>query len=152
MGSVFRKTVTKPLPTGADIVEKGGRRYARWKCKGKNRTAPLTEGRDGIVQVVPTGCRDEAAARHVLSELERQAELVRSGVMSRAEALIGRHRETSLETHFAAFDEHLRAKGVTKIHREDTGRYLRRLAADCSFGNLSDLKREVLERWLAERA
>ncbi len=40
---------------------------------------------------------------------------------------------------------------MTKIHREDTGRYLRRLAADCAFGTLADLRREALERWLALR-
>ena len=40
---------------------------------------------------------------------------------------------------------------MTKIHREDTGRYLHRLAADCAFGTLADLHREALERWLARR-
>jgi integrase len=40
---------------------------------------------------------------------------------------------------------------VTKIHREDTGRYLNRLAADCTFRTLADLRREALERWLAQR-
>src|SRR5262249_23159807 len=59
---------------------------------------------------------------------------------------------TPLSEHLGAFDEHLRAKGVTRIHREDTGRYVRRLAAECSFSTLADLQREALERWLAARA
>src|SRR5262249_49748263 len=90
-------------------------------------------------------------ARRVLSELERKAELVRSGVMKPEEATIGRHQAAPLSHHFDAFDEHHQAKGVTKIHREDTGRYLRRLAADCGFETLADLRREPLERWLALR-
>jgi hypothetical protein len=172
VGTVFRPTVTKLLPTGAEVFTRKGERFARWKDrKGKTRTAPLTEGKDGsdriviessryvakyrdgagVVQVVPTGCRDEQAARCVLGELERRAELVRAGVMSVAESAVADHQATPLAGHLDAFDEHHRAKGVTKIHREDTGRYLRRLAADCSFGTLSDLRREALERWLALR-
>src|SRR5262245_47947820 len=66
MGSVFRKTVTKPLPPGAEFVERTETtkvrlpdgttttvrtpiRLARWRDgKGKPRTAPLTESGDRI--------------------------------------------------------------------------------------------------------
>jgi integrase len=172
MGTVFKKTFTKPLPAGAESFVRKGERLARWKDRrGKTRTALLTMGKDGaeriilespfyvakyrdgagVVQLVATGCRDETAARQVLANLTRKAELVRSNVMTAAEAAIGDHQARPLADHFAAFDEHHRAKGVTKIHREDTGRYLKRLAADCAFGTLADLRRETLERWLAQR-
>jgi integrase len=174
---VFKKKVTRPLPAGAEIIVRKGERLARWKDRrGKTRTAPVTvprggahkgEGRiltespyyvakyrdgAGVVRVEATGCRDETAARRVLADLERRAELVRSNVISAAEAAIGDHQAAPLTEHFGAFDEYHQAKGVTKIHREDTGRYLRRLAADCGFGTLTDLRREALERWLAQRA
>jgi hypothetical protein len=172
MGTVFRKQTTRTLPPGAEIIVRKRERIARWKDrKGKTRTAPLTVGQDGservvtespyfvakyrdgagAVCVVATGCRDETAARQVLADLERKAELVRSGVMTAAEAAIGESRPAPLADHLDAYDEHLRAKGVTRIHREDTGRYLHRLAADCAFGTLADLRREALERWLAGR-
>ncbi len=159
MGTVFRKTFTKPLPAEAEILVRKGERFARWKSKGRTRTAPLTTGKDGaeritlespfyvakyrdgagVVQVVPAGCKDETAARQVLADLERKAELVRSGVMTAAEAAIGKQQAAALGEHIDAFDEHLRAKRVTKIHREDTGRYLRRLATDCPFTTLAGL-------------
>jgi integrase len=172
MGAVFKKSVTKAVPRGAEIITRQGQRYARWKDRrGKTRTAPLTTGQDGsdriviessryiakyrdasgVVREVPTGCRDETAARQVLAELERKAELVRSGVMTASQAAVSNHQAGRLEEHFEAFDEHLKAKGVTKIHREDTGRYLRRLADECPFSTLADLRREALERWLATR-
>ena len=31
MGSVFRKTVTRPLPEGAELFTKAGEQFARWK-------------------------------------------------------------------------------------------------------------------------
>lgn len=173
MGTVLKKTVTKRLPTGSETFVRKGERFARWKDRrGKTRTAPLTVGKDGsdriviesskwfaqyrdgagVLQLVPTGCRDETAARRVLAELERKAELVRSGVITAAEAAAGQHQATPLEEHFAGFEEHLRAKDRSEIHRQYTGRYLRRLAAECSFSRLADLNREALERWLAARA
>jgi integrase len=173
VGTVFKKQVTKPLPADAEIFTRKGERFARWKsARGKTRTAPLTVGEDGsdritiesskwvakyrdsagVICVVPTGCRDETNARQVLADLERKAELVRSGVMTGAEEHIGRHQATPLAQHLAAFNEHLTAKGTSEIHRDYTARYLRRLAAECTLSTLADLRREALERWLAARA
>lgn len=158
------------MPAGAEIFVRKGQRLARWKdSKGKTRTAPLTVGEDGsdrlliespyyiakyrdgkrLVQEVSTGCRDESAARQVLADLERRAELVKAGVMSNAESAVADHSATAIAEHFAAFEKHLRAKGVTDVHREDTGRFLRRLAKECSFSTLAELSREKLEHWLA---
>src|SRR5262249_36713874 len=172
VGTVFKKQVTKALPAGAETFARKGERFARWKSRGRTHIAPLTTGIDGsdriviesskwfakyrdgagVVRVVPTRCRDETAARQVLADLERKAELIRSGVVSAAEAAMGNHQGRPLARHFGGFEEHLRAKGVTKLHPEDRGRYLRRLAGDCSFGTLAGLRREALERWLATRA
>jgi integrase len=173
MGTVYKKTVTKPLPAGAEIMARKGRRFARWRnSKGKTRTAPLTVGKDGSDRITienpyyiakwrdgagnvreqSTGCRDEQAARRVLADLRRKAELVKSGVVTSAEDRIGRHQGAPLAEHFDAFEEHLRAKDTSAIHQSYTRRYLDRLAAECSFGTLADLHREALERWLAARA
>jgi hypothetical protein len=173
VGTVFKKQVTRPLPPGAEIIVRKGERLARWKDKrGKTRTAPLTEGKDGsnrivtespyyvakyrdggnAVRVVPTGCRDETAARQVLAELERNAELVRSGVMTAAESASAHHQKTAIGKHFDAFHEHLCAKDTAETYRADTRRHLDRLASECSFLTLADLHRDALERWLAARA
>ena len=93
MGSLFKKTVTRPLPPGAEIITRQGLRLARWRDgKGKLRTAPVTTGKDeaerirdesgtyvgryrdgnGLVVEVSTGCRDKTAAESVLADLKRQ--------------------------------------------------------------------------------
>ena len=49
MGTVFKKTFTKPLPAGAKIIVRKGQRLAEWiDAKGKTRTAPLTVAGDRI--------------------------------------------------------------------------------------------------------
>jgi integrase len=171
MGSVFKKTFTKPVPKGAEIVARKGERFARWKVRGKTRTAPLTTGeggadrvviespyfvakyRDGsgVVQTVSTGCKDETAARQVLADLERRAELIRSGVISAAEAATGNHQSTAFGEHADAYLAHLEAKGACAEHRSERKRQLRHLAEVCAFGTLADLRREPLERWLAQQ-
>lgn len=173
MGSVFRKAFTKPVPADAETVVRQGRRHARWRdAKGKVRTAPITVGKDGserlalesrvyyaryrdhsgVVVEKPTGCRDEGAARQVLSELERRAERVRAGLLSPAEDKTARHLGTPIGEHFAAYIDHLRAAGTVKLHLHNTRRYLDRLASECEFSRLADLDRGPLERWLADEA
>ena len=118
-----------------------------------NRPLYFAKYRDGgrVVRVVPTGCKDESSARSVLAELERRAELVKAGVVTGAEADVGKHREKPLADHFAAYVAHLDSKGTTQAHRDNVRRFLDRIAGDCSFKLLSDLKREALERWLTAR-
>ena len=89
MGTVFKKTVTKPMPAGAETFTREGQRFAKWKdARGKTRKARVTMGQEGIeritiesscyyakyrdgggiVRTVATRCKDETAARGVLAE------------------------------------------------------------------------------------
>jgi hypothetical protein len=169
MGTVFRKIVTKPLPAGAEIFTRKGQRYARWRdAKGKTRTARLTLGRDRaerltlesstyyakyrdggrLVRVVATGCRDETAARSVLAELERRAELVKAKVMTAGEDAISRHRDLPMESHLRAYFESMRGRGLSASHRTETERHLRRVVNECEIDALGDIDAGRFERWL----
>src|SRR5262249_31588597 len=173
MGTVFKKTVTKPLPAGAEPFTRKGERFARWKnSKGKTRTARVTTGMDGqdrlllesstyyakyrdasrIVGVVPTGCRDETAARCVLADLERRAELIKAKVMTAAEDAVSGHQDRPFADHVTDYLAHLEAKGTCREHRQERRRQLNRLAADCGFQLLADLDRAKLENWLTVQA
>jgi len=175
MGTVFRKSFTKPLPAGAEIITRKGERLARWiDSKRRKRIAPVSDGvgndgalrvtitsktytakyRDGsgVVREVATGCRDEVAARGVLAALERRAELVKADVMTAAEDAVADHQLVPLPIHFAAFKAHQTAKGLNATRIRNTKSRLSRLANECSFQRLGDLKADALERWLALRA
>ena len=172
MGTVYRKTATKALPAAAEVFVRKGQRFARWENKaGKTKTAPLTVGQDGTDRIVitartftakyrngrghvvevPTGCRDETAARAVLNDLEKRADKVRSNLRTAAEDAVVDHLATPLADHFAAFLEHQEAKGITKTELDTTRSRLHRVAADCGFKRLGDLNAAALERWLVAR-
>jgi integrase len=171
VGTVFKKTFTKPLPVGAELFTREGHQFARWKdTKSKTRKALVTASKDGqarilieaktytakyrdggrIVREASTGCRDEQAARSVLADLERRAELVKAGVITPQEDQIADHQAIALAEHFDAYEASLRSKGVTDAHRKETRRCLDRIAEDCLFRRLSDLKRGPLEKWLTQ--
>ena len=169
MATIYKETYTKPLPMTAEVIERNGQQQARWRDRrGRLRTAPVTTGKDGSrrvvieggnyiakyrdasghIQKISTGCRDETAARAVLGELRRRAELVKAKVITPQEDAVSDHQMVSLEQHFSAFETSLHAKQVSDSYRASTLRYLRRLANECGFGRLGDIQRDSLERWL----
>lgn len=160
MGSLFKPRLSRPLPPGA-VVENG---VARWTTKaGKNRSAESRDGRifesgtkwiaryrDGtnVVRTVPTGCKDESAARAVLAQLERRAEMVRGGVITAAEDAVSDHRRSPIGLHVQVYLASMRARGVTERHAKNQERLLGVILAECGFRSLGDVRRERVERWL----
>ena len=136
MGAVFKKTYTKAVPKGAEIITRNGERFAQWRVKGKKRTAPLTKGncgedrvvlesplyvakyRDGtgVVRTVSTGCKDETTARQWLAGRERRAERITAGMMTPAEDRMVDHLALPLEQAFADDDDKLAA-----VHWKSSG-------------------------------
>ncbi len=175
MGTVFKKQTTRPLPVGAELFTKGGQRYARWKpAKGKTRTARVTTGRDGserivtesrtffakfrdggrLEKTVATGCRDEVAARSVLGELEKRAELVKSRVLTPEQDHVANQQDVPFAEHVETFVNRRTKRapnGVTLVGKNNSRARLTRLANECGFRVLSDLRSEVLDRWMRDR-
>ncbi len=172
MGSVFRKQITRPVPAGAEVVTRDGRRYARWRVRGKLRTAPLTAGEggadrivtesatyfakyrgpDGLPVVRPTGCRDKASADQVLARWEREAEQVRAGTLDPRALDAARRAAAPVADHLADFDQSLAAAGRSAVYRANIRRAVTRVARECGFVSLADVRREAVEGWLAARA
>src|SRR5262245_20869514 len=124
MGSVYRKTATKPLPAESEIFVRKGTRFARWvDTRGKIRTAPITTGRDGSNRIVltaatytakyrdgrgllreaATGCRSKDGALAVLKDLLTRAELVKANVISAEQAAVANHQHTPIDEHLKGY-------------------------------------------------
>mgnify|MGYP002628184155 CR=1 FL=1 len=172
MGSLRKKTATKPLPANAELFERKGQQFARWiDGRGRKKTAPTTIGKDsstrivvesgkwlakyrdgcGLLQEVSTGCKDKGAAQAVLSQLERRQELIRSGVVTSAEEGIADHAGTPIRQHFEAYHEHRVTQELNEARIKSTQSRLKRLANECGFKRLADLSGELLTRWLGQQ-
>ncbi len=144
-------------------------RLARWRDGGgRLRTASLTLGgdrvrleastftakyRDGevIVVKVPTRCRSEAAARQVLAELEREAERIRAGLLTPAEARTAAHLATPIAGHVDAYIGSPEGKGASRAHIRESRRILTAVFESCEFRTLADLDRAASEQHLNRR-
>ncbi len=175
MATIYKATFTKPLPAGAEIVTVKGQRCARWRSgKGKQRTAPITAGQDGQERVtitaatftaryadadgrwqrVATGCRDEVAARAVLAELVRRVELVGANVITPEQDAVADQQSVPFADHVAAFVNRRTKRspnGVTLVGQNNSRARLTRLANECGFRVLSDMRSESLDRWMRAR-
>jgi integrase len=169
MGMVFRKRYTMPIPPGAEITERDGQRIARWRLRnGQLRTAEVVDSEDGRTRVrgqsrfflaryrdgtgqiveVATGCKDLVAARAVLTQLERRAELVRAGVLTVTEDAAADHAGAPLARHLDAYERHLHAKGGNPRRMSLLRRRLERLARECGFSRLNKMSAGQIEHWL----
>ncbi|MFM9962257.1 MAG: tyrosine-type recombinase/integrase, partial [Planctomycetaceae bacterium] len=176
MGTVFKRTSTKPLPVGAELFARKGQRLAKWQdSKGRTRTASVivpTEGKfsgqeriavetptyfadyrdgNGHLRRVATGCKDETAARAVLAGLEKRAEKVRSGIISTAENAMVDHQHTALTDHLAEFIATMQAAGRSKIHVTKSERLILRVIDELNLRRLADIRAEAVERWLGQQ-
>jgi len=135
------------------------------------RTAPVTTGQNGadrirdesgtyvgryrdgngLVVEVSTGCRDKTAAESVLNDLERQAERVRAGLLTPAEARVADHLSRPIGEHVADYLTSLEASGVTAKYISETSRILKRVFSECEFRTLADLDASTVEAWLNQR-
>ena len=172
MGTVYRKAYTMPLPAGAEIVGRDGGQVARWRLRnGSARSAQMVPGESDDVRVrgrsafytakyraangqiveVSTGCRDETAARAVLAQLERRAELVKAGVLTDAEDEAANHASVPLARHFDAYEKHLQVKGCVTQRVGMVRQRLERLAAECGFARLNRMSAGAVEKWLVQQ-
>src|SRR4051812_17978489 len=133
-----RQRVKKGTPGSRKVKQKSSKWYGQYvDASGKRQRVPLST--------------DKVAARQMLAALERKAELIRSKVLTLAEAAVSEHQDKSLEEHFNAYLTSLEAKSTCTEHRSERSRQLRRIARECGFQRLSDFERTKLEKWLTQQ-
>lgn len=166
-GRIFKISYVRPLPDGARVVNKGGRRVAQWTESGRSQSAPVKESPSGPAKIVletevwimrfrdhhgairemSTGCRDRDAAQAVLGEALRKVELVKAGIMTSLEGAAAEHAQAAIAEHVAAYVEHLRPR-TSRVHPGNIERQLNTLIQACGFRRLADISRGAMEKWM----
>ncbi|MHB1524619.1 MAG: hypothetical protein ACYCYB_11775 [Candidatus Dormibacteria bacterium] len=162
MPSLRKIPFTKPIPTGAEVFAKKGKRMARWiDGKNKPREAEVTEDGTrirqlsrkwygsytdavGVERCVPLAT-DKTAAGQMLAELVRRAELGKAGIVDPYE----QHRKRPLAEHLADFEASLLAKGGTVKQARQVAARVRRVLSGCRFVFASDLSASRTLEYLA---
>ncbi len=168
MASLKKKSITRPMPEGAELFTRGGVEYARWTAKGKTRTARITTGADGARRVlvdsavwyarvrmadqtvrdIPTGCRDKSAAAARMAELAAVEEKIRAGIVTQAELKTAHHGRAPLRDVIKAFGRAMSDKKRSARHVAETMRYLERAADGTGWRTLADMDGARLDAWI----
>lgn len=166
MGHIFKPKTTKPLPAGARIERRGGKRVACWTDRrGKDRAAPVNEDGTRIVRqsrvwfarfrdgagkpcTKSTGCHDKQNATKRLVEFQDAAGRIERGTETQTEVTAAECMEALMEGHIDDYLSSMKAAGLTIAHRGNVERQLQRIVADCSFKRLRDFERGRFEQWL----
>jgi integrase len=129
------KQVPKGTPGSRKVKEKARRWYGQFiDADGKRRRVPLAT--------------DKAAARKMLADLECDVQRSHAGFPVN----LVKARKASIETHIAAYEDHLRGKGVCAEHLKETVRRLRLVLEYGDVHSLGDVRPEVVDRFLAFKA
>ena len=173
MGSLRKKTFTKPLPKGAELFTKKGDQFARWLDQnGQKRTASVTVGNNGdqrvvirsatytakyrdaagSVKEVSTKCRDKQAAAAVLAELEREADRERAGIVTSEESTSLSNSGKPLSGHLDSYSSARKAEGLAERQVGETRELIEKICRECGFKTLASVQRHKVEEWLATLA
>jgi len=174
MAAVYKKTYPIPMPDGAEIITRRGKKMARWvNGKRQERTAELLD--DGRVQFVSdcwyirytdasgrmkrksTGCRDRRAAEKMLADALAKVDKVKAGILSHTEMAAAGHLDTPIGKHTKDYLKHLAAKTVrgrqvSATHVKNVREKLARIIRECRFRSLKDIDRQEVHRWMNRTA
>ena len=174
MAAIYKKKYPIPMPDGAEIINRRGKKMARWtNGKGQERIAEVLD--DGRIQFVSdcwyarytnaagkmrrksTGCRDKRAAEKKLADILADVEKVKAGVMSQNEMAAVGHLDTPLSKHTENYLTDLavkmiRGRKVSPRHVRHVREELRRVVRECGFKTLRDIDRRVVQRWMDRKS
>jgi hypothetical protein len=161
MATIYKKKYPIPMPQGAEVVVRNGRRFARWtNAKNQVRTADvLDDGRiefvsdcwymryrdaEGIMRRGSTNCREKQAAQKKLADVLADVEKVQTGIITASEKQIASHAERPLSKHVDDYLQHLsrkriRGRKVSPMYRANLQGRLERLITECRWNRLIDI-------------
>ena len=163
MGSLIRIWKTIPLPNGAKVGRNG---TVSWTVKGKKRTGKLSGTNRVSVQSdtwtaqfidetgksrrVSTKTTNRSVAEKILARHQTEVDRIRTGVATREELHKAQIQTTPLEDLKEQFRTKMIAENRTITHIKITIQKLTTLFQDCKIDNLTKLRRETIQQWIAD--
>jgi integrase len=132
VASILKQSYTVKDKNGKRIRKKSAFWYVDYK------TADATRKR-------VKGFKDKAATAQLAAELERKAELARTGIIDR----YAEDRKKPLKQHLEDFHQSLLAKGGTVAHAKQTKNRAEQIINRCKFAIWTDISASKVERCLA---
>ena len=137
MANLYKPQYTKTDPVTG---ERATRTVRKWYAKYRDE--------EGVLKKAPL-CEDKQAAQAMLTEILRQVDRTRAGIIDPLE----KHLSTNVSDHVADYHSHLNTKGRSKEHKSEVNRLIKNLVEDCRLRLLSELQAadDQIEHYIAKR-
>jgi len=163
VGNLIKIGKTLPMPDGAKIGRNG---TVTWLAKGKKKTGKMSSipGRvsvqsdtwtaqfrdeNGKTQRVSTKTTVKSVAEKMLVRYQTEVDRIRTGVATRDELSKAHFRLITLEKALEQFRTKMVASGNTVAHINTTAKFIKQICTETNIVSLSDIRRENVERWIA---
>jgi integrase len=163
MGSLIKIWKTLPMPAGAKIGRNG---TVTWLAKGKKKTGKMSSipGRvtvqsdmwtaqftdeHGKMQRISTKTTIRSVAEKLLVQYQTEVDRIRTGVATREELSKAHFRHVTLKEALEQFRTKMIADGSTTKHIKGTFSRILRMCSETKIEALTDIRREAVERWIA---
>ena len=165
MGSLIKLWKTIPMPEGATVGRGGA---VTWVVRGKKKrtgklssspgkvnvqsdtwTAQFTD-ENGKMQRISTKTTVRSVAEKILAKYQTEVDRIRTGLATRDELSKIHLRNVTLEKALEQFRTKMVAHGNTTSHINSTRNQILRLFAETDIDSLPDIRREPIERWIAD--
>ena len=167
MATVYKRTQRKPIPQGAEIVERRGERFAVWKDSTGRHSARLAKDGKAILLDRPgyiikyfdengKRCKESVragdleTARQIAGQRELAVLRRERGIFDPAQERTADENRRPLAEHVADFGNFLADKGNTPKHVRMTCQHVRWVAARCEAQQISDLTGPAVLRAIGE--
>jgi len=150
------------MPVGAKVKGDG---TVSWTARGKKRTGKLSKtgnvslqadtwtaqftDETGKTRKVPTKTTNRDTAEKMLARYEKEVDRIRTGVVTREELAKAEAPPITIDEALDRLETKMRASGNIPRHICSTRTHILKILADCGIDSLADIRRESVERWIA---
>ena len=162
MGSLIKIWKTLPLPAGAKIGRNG---TVTWTVRGKKRTGKMSgtnrvtvqsdtwtaqfTDEHGKTQRISTKTTVRSVAERILARYQTEVDRIRTGVATREELSKAPFRLVTFDKALEQFRTKMVADGTTEKHVCVTMQKIATICSETGINSLPDIRRETIERWVA---
>ena len=98
-----------------------------------------------------TKCANKDAALMQLSEWLKEAEKIKSGLISEDQLIVSSYAQIGINRHICDFEAYMTSKRLNKNHVKVTASYLRRIFGQCNVKKVSDISRVRIEQHIRKQ-
>ncbi len=170
MASIYRRTRSYPIPSGAEIVtDRKGQRFAKWTDRktGRTRKEPLNAAGDKVTiesgnyliayfdaagkrQEINSGTPDFETAERIAGQLNRKVALQEFGIIDTMQERFSNEARRAIAEHLDDFKAAMQSAARTAEHVDATIGFVQAITTAAGWQTLADIDADAVNTYAAD--